>query len=161
MPESKPVMSRAFKVGVWRSYMEVHQRVLAEIGRALDERHRLSVSEFDTLVNIPLDGVRLKVLGERTVLTQSAVSRMCDRLARRGLVTRTPVAEDQRGALVRLTDEGRTLLREAVRTNAEVVERTFTSHLSDDDLVGLGAVLGRLAPEAVDEQCDTPQSRDR
>ncbi|MER6916936.1 MarR family winged helix-turn-helix transcriptional regulator [Streptomyces sp. NPDC000594] len=150
-------MSRAFKVGVWRSYMEIHQRVLTEIARALDERHRLSVSEFDTLVNIPLDGVRLKDLGRRTVLTQSAVSRMCDRLARRGLVTRTPVAEDQRGALVLLTDEGRTLLRAAVRTNAEVVEENFTARLGDEELRALHALLGRLAVEDGGEQCDTPR----
>ncbi|AXU17528.1 MarR family winged helix-turn-helix transcriptional regulator [Streptomyces clavuligerus] len=137
--------------------MEIHQRVLGEIARALDERHRLSVSEFDTLVNIPLDGVRLKDLGSRTVLTQSAVSRMCDRLARRGLVTRTPVPEDQRGALVRLTDEGRELLRAAVRTNAEVVERTFAARLGDADLVALHTILGRVAPEGgTGEECDTP-----
>ncbi|MFJ4685215.1 MarR family winged helix-turn-helix transcriptional regulator [Streptomyces sp. NPDC088789] len=152
MPESGPVVSRAFKVGVWRSFMEVHQRVLTEIARALDDRHRLSVSEFDTLVNIPLDGVRLKDLGKRTVVTQSAVSRMCDRLARRGLLTRTPVPEDQRGALIRLTDEGRTLLRAAVRTNAEVVEKTFSSRISDDDLVALQGLLARLAPDVGTEQ---------
>ncbi|GLF99188.1 MarR family winged helix-turn-helix transcriptional regulator [Streptomyces yaizuensis] len=157
MPDSEPAVPLAFKVGVWRSYMEVHQEVLAEIGRALDERHRLSVSEFDTLVNIPSAGARMKDLGKRTVLTQSAVSRMCDRLAKRGLVTRTPVAEDQRGALILLTDEGRAVRRAAVRTNAEVVDQTFAARLSGADLAALGAILDRFAVAAGAEGCGLPE----
>lgn len=49
-------MSRPFKVGVWRTLMEVHNEVLREIERELADRHRLSVSEFDALVNIPWRG---------------------------------------------------------------------------------------------------------
>ncbi|GII97462.1 MarR family winged helix-turn-helix transcriptional regulator [Sinosporangium siamense] len=148
-------VSRSLKVGVWRSFMEVHNAVLAGIGRELDARHRLSVSEFDLLVNIPLDGTRLKDLKERVVLTQSAVSRMADRLALRGLVSREPIESDQRGALIRLTDEGRTLLRAAVRTNAEVVEHMFADRLDPAELLGLQGVLGRLSAEDHGRGCDT------
>ncbi|MFE2040221.1 MarR family winged helix-turn-helix transcriptional regulator [Streptomyces sp. NPDC059477] len=137
--------------------MEVHQRVLGEIERELAERHRLSVSEFDTLVNIPLAGTRLKDLKERIVLTQSAVSRMADRLAQRGLVTRTPIEEDQRGALIQLTEEGRKLLRAAVRTNAEVVERAFAGRLSGQELDMLYGVLARLEPGEHPADCDTSE----
>ncbi|QDY80711.1 MarR family transcriptional regulator [Streptomyces qinzhouensis] len=140
-------MSRSFKVGVWRSFMEIHHAVLGEIERKLSDRHRLSVSEFDALVNIPLAGTRLKELQERIVLTQSAVSRMADRLERRGLVTRAPVEGDQRGAMIELTEEGRKLLRAAVRTNAEVVESMFTDRLSKEELLALHGVLRRLKPE--------------
>ncbi|MCX4662617.1 MarR family winged helix-turn-helix transcriptional regulator [Streptomyces uncialis] len=148
-------MSRPFKVGVWRTLMEVHNEVLREIERELADRHRLSVSEFDALVNIPLAGTRMKDLKHRIVLTASAVSRLCDRLSQRGLVTRTPVEEDQRGALIQLTDEGRKLLRAAVRTNAEVVERMFADRLTPDELRMLGGVLGRLRSGEGPEACDT------
>jgi DNA-binding MarR family transcriptional regulator len=134
--------------------MEIHQAVLKEIERELAERHRLSVSEFDALVNIPLAGTRLKDLKGRIVLTQSAVSRMADRLAQRGLVTRTPIEEDQRGALIRLTDDGRSLLRAAVRTNAEVVERMFAGRLSPEELMSLHGILGRLEIPGHPEECD-------
>ncbi|MFE0425692.1 MarR family winged helix-turn-helix transcriptional regulator [Streptomyces sp. NPDC058953] len=150
-------MSRLYKVGVWRSFMEIHQAVLGEIERELAARHRLSVSEFDTLVNIPLAGIRLKDLRERTVLTQSAVSRMADRLQARGLVVRTPIEEDQRGAMIQLTDEGRKLLRAAVRTNAEVVERLFADRLSREELVALRGLLGRLASGESPAEGDTAE----
>ncbi|MFF8955579.1 MarR family winged helix-turn-helix transcriptional regulator [Streptomyces sp. NPDC014894] len=156
MPRTDPVtVSRPFKVGVWRSFMEIHNAVLREIERELGDRHRLSVSEFDALVNIPLAGTRLKDLKERIVLTQSAVSRLCDRLAQRGLVTRTPIEEDQRGAMIQLTEAGRKLLREAVRTNAEVVERSFSGRLSQDELLELHRVLGRLRAGDGPRECDT------
>ncbi|MFI1866076.1 MarR family winged helix-turn-helix transcriptional regulator [Streptomyces jumonjinensis] len=135
--------------------MEVHHAVLRAIEQELDARHRLSVSEFDTLVNIPLDGTRLKELKERIVLTQSAVSRMCDRLAQRGLVTRTPIEEDQRGAMIRLTEEGRRLLRAAALTNAEVVDRMFAGRLSPEELLSLDGMLGHLKPREHARDCDS------
>ncbi|MEU0989978.1 MarR family transcriptional regulator [Streptomyces sp. NPDC005953] len=156
MSQSNPATaSRSFRVGVWRSFMEIHHAVLREIERELADRHRLSVSEFDALVNIPLDGARLKDLKERIVLTQSAVSRLCDRLAQRGLVARTPIEEDGRGALIELTEEGRALLRAAVLTNAEVVERSFASRLSSDQLASLRGTLDALQTVDGVRECDT------
>ncbi|MET8826238.1 MarR family transcriptional regulator [Streptomyces sp. NPDC004610] len=157
MPGKATTPSKAFRVGVWRSFMEVHQQVLGEIEKALAEQHRLSISEFDTLVNIPLAGTRLKDLKERIVLTQSAVSRLADRLAQRGLVTRTPIEEDQRGALIQLTDEGRKLLRAAVRTNADVVEQSFAGRLSPEELELLHGILVRLGPGGHPAECDTTE----
>ncbi|MFF1913657.1 MarR family winged helix-turn-helix transcriptional regulator [Streptomyces sp. NPDC058239] len=127
--------------------MEVHNSVLREIEHELAERHRLSISEFDTLVNIPLDGTRLRELKDRVVLTQSAVSRLCDRLADRGLVTRSRLEEDMRGAMIHLTDAGRKLLRNAARTNAEVVERAFADRLTQTQLDSLREILDQLSTE--------------
>lgn len=45
--------SRQFKVGVWRGLMEVHTAVMGELERELELHHRLTVNEFDALVNIP------------------------------------------------------------------------------------------------------------
>lgn len=146
--------SRAFKVGVWRSLMEVHNTVLRKIEHELAERHRLSISEFDTLVNIPLKGTRLRELKDRVVLTQSAVSRLCDKLADRGLITRSPLEEDARGAMIHLTDAGRKVLRNAARTNAEVVERTFADRLSQTQLESLHEILDQLNTEHHPEGCD-------
>ncbi|MFG2525216.1 MarR family winged helix-turn-helix transcriptional regulator [Streptomyces sp. NPDC048527] len=149
--------SRAFKVGVWRSLMEVHNTVLREIEHELAERHRLSISEFDTLVNIPLKGTRLRELKDRVVLTQSAVSRLCDKLADRGLITRSPLEEDARGAMIHLTDAGRKVHRNAARTNAEVVERTFADRLSQTQLESLHEILAQLNTEHHPEGCDVTE----
>ncbi|MFF4795679.1 MarR family winged helix-turn-helix transcriptional regulator [Streptomyces sp. NPDC001276] len=145
MSRTRPATgTRAFKVTVWRTFLQVQHDVLGEIEKELAERHRLSVSEFDTLVNIPLGGIRLRELKKQVVLTQSAVSRLCDRLVDRGLVSRSPVADDARGATIRLTGAGRKLIRSAARTNAEVVERMFADRLSQAQLESLHEILAQL-----------------
>lgn len=140
-------VARQFSVGVWRSVMEVHAAVLCVIARALEERHRMSVSEFDTLINIPRDGARMRELRDRVVLSQSALSRLVDRLERRGLVTREDVSGDSRAVHVRLTDEGRKLTLMAARTNAEVVEREFAHRLSPAELDAVHTIFGRMRHE--------------
>ncbi|WP_016699789.1 MarR family winged helix-turn-helix transcriptional regulator [Actinoalloteichus spitiensis] len=132
------------RVGVWRSLMEVHSSVLRELERELTARHGLSVSEFDTVVNIPTGGVGLSELTGRVVLSQSAVSRLVDRLTRRGLLERTAAPEDSRAVRVRLTSLGRRVQVAAIRTNAEVVERCFAGRLSEEELQVLGAAFDRI-----------------
>ncbi|MGQ5638914.1 MULTISPECIES: MarR family winged helix-turn-helix transcriptional regulator [unclassified Streptomyces] len=133
-----------FLSGLWRSMMEIHNAVLRDIESELAKHHRISLNEYDTLVNIPPQGIRLRELKNRVVLTQSAVSRVCDRLVERGLVTRLPVAEDARGAVIQLTDVGRDLQRRAARTDAEVLEGAFASRLSRAQLESLRDILVQL-----------------
>jgi DNA-binding MarR family transcriptional regulator len=139
--------SRQFKVGVWRALMEVHAAVLREIETELACRHGLTVSEFDALVNIPRDGTRVRELTERVVLSQSATSRLLDRLERRGFVAREGAVDDSRSVVIRLTAEGRKVIRAAARTNAHVVERAFADHLTPEELGILDAAFTRLGAE--------------
>ncbi|MEV6655061.1 MarR family transcriptional regulator [Streptomyces sp. NPDC051219] len=140
--------SRQFKVGVWRGLMEVYTAVMGELERELELHHRLAVNEFDALVNIPPGGTRVRELTERVVLSQSATSRLVDRLERRGLVARESAVDDSRSVVIRLTDEGRKVIRAAIRTNAEVVERAFINHLTPQELVIIDAAFTRLRAEA-------------
>lgn len=136
--------SRQAKVGVWRSLMEVHEAVLREIESALAARHQMSVSEFDTLVNVPRTGVRLRELTDRVVLSQSAVSRLVERLERRGYLEREAVLGDSRAFHVRLTERGRKAIKSAARTNAEVVERLFADRVAPEELRVLDTIFTRL-----------------
>lgn len=137
--------SRRFKVAVWRSLMEVHQEVLAQIEIELEREHGLSGKEFDTLINIPTAGVRFRNLRERVILSQSALSRLVDRLETKGLVDRTPSEDDSRGIEIELTNAGRELARSAARTNAAVVERCFADRLSTEELETLSGIFTRLS----------------
>ncbi|MDV6012203.1 MarR family transcriptional regulator [Haloechinothrix sp. LS1_15] len=126
--------------------MEVHQAVLGELETELT-KHGLTVSEFDTLINIPRDGAPMRELRDRVVLSQSALSRLVDRLERRELITREPLAEDTRAVVLALTAEGRKLARAAARTNAAVVERSFGDRLSEHELATMRTALARLKDE--------------
>jgi DNA-binding MarR family transcriptional regulator len=131
--------------------MLVYAAVLRTLGAELEERHGLSVNEFDALVNIPGEGLRHRDLTERVILSQSALSRLLDRLEARGLIERHSTTDDARGVEIRLTRAGRRLQVQAVRTNASVVEREFTGMLTDTELTVLGECLPRVARSAAAE----------
>jgi DNA-binding MarR family transcriptional regulator len=51
----------------------------------------------------------MKELGERTPMSQSAVSKVVDRLEKAGLLTRESCADDRRSLYLKLTAAGRKL----------------------------------------------------
>ena len=88
----------------------------------------LPVKEYDvlfTLSRCPSGWLRLNELNDNVLLSQSSLSRLVERLEKRGLVERTPAPDDGRGILIRLTDAGRDLQkqigREHVRDIAALV----------------------------------------
>ncbi|MFJ3877072.1 MarR family winged helix-turn-helix transcriptional regulator [Streptomyces sp. NPDC090077] len=80
------------------------------------------------------EGANLRTLGDVLGSRPPSVTRLCDRLEAMGLLVRSPHPSRRREVEVRLTPPGRALLAE--RRAVQVRE--------------LSAVLGRMAPEAVD-----------
>lgn len=94
----------------------------------------LAVNEYDvlfTLSRCPSGWLRLNELNDNVLLSQSSLSRLVERLEKRGLVERMPAPDDGRGVLVKLTDEGAQLQkqigREHVREIAELVAPALTA----------------------------------
>jgi DNA-binding MarR family transcriptional regulator len=140
--ESSPMRTRD-RVEVWRSLMEVHGVVLAEIERQLRAAHQLTAREFDALINIPEAGVQMKDLTGRVLLSQSATSRLIARLQQRGLVSRSEVAGDSRAALLHLTGTGQALVREAAHTNAAAMDAALGSKLTAAEMRTLGRLMDK------------------
>ncbi|MFS0716984.1 MarR family winged helix-turn-helix transcriptional regulator [Arthrobacter sp. 1P04PC] len=94
----------------------------------------LAVNEYDvlfTLSGCPTGWLRQNELNDHVLLSQSSLSRLVERLEKRGLVERRPAPNDGRGVLVRLTDTGRELQkqigREHVRDIAALVSPALTA----------------------------------
>ena len=94
----------------------------------------LAVNEYDvlfTLSRCPSGWLRLNELNDNVLLSQSSLSRLVDRLEKRGLVARMPAPDDGRGVLLKLTEEGAALQkeigREHVRDIAELVAPALTA----------------------------------
>lgn len=89
------------------------------------------------------DGLPTLTIGERMIEQTPGVTRLVDRLERKGLVARTPCPKDRRRVFCRITDKGLELLKgldEPVnRWDAQAV-----SVLAPADLDSLISLLDRL-----------------
>src|SRR5258708_38069784 len=103
-----------------------HAAACAALERELGERHGLRISDFEVLERLAeSDGRKFRAqdLAEAVHLSQSALSRLVDRLARHGLVERCGCDVDRRGVYVVLTEAGEKRHAEAVPTHRDVLAR--------------------------------------
>lgn len=107
----------------WRSIQSAYFRTAGAIDRELEARFDIGLNEFeilDLVADSADSACRMKQLGERTPMTQSAMSKVVDRLQKAGLLTRKSCVEDRRSLYLELTDTGRRL-----HADAAAVHRTL------------------------------------
>jgi DNA-binding MarR family transcriptional regulator len=98
------------------------------LGHELDERHGLSLHEFEVLARLASDDHeqhRMQQLADATQLTQSALSRLVSRLEREGLVKRSMCDIDRRGIYACLADRGLERYQEALPTYRAVLAESL------------------------------------
>jgi DNA-binding MarR family transcriptional regulator len=120
-------------VTAWREMAAWHATACAALDRELGERHGLGVSDFEVLERLAESKerkFRAQDLAEAVHLSQSALSRLVDRLARHGLVERCGCEGDRRGIYVVLTEAGERRHDEAVPTHREVLTRTLPAAMT-------------------------------
>ena len=116
----------------WRAIAASHAAACAALERELGKRHGLGVSEFEVLDRLAESGhheFRSQELADAVHLSQSALSRLIDRLEKNGLVERCLCGEDRRGIYVTLTPAGRERHAEAAPTHREVLASVLPAGL--------------------------------
>src|SRR4029453_9333961 len=99
----------------------------------------ISLNEYDVLFNItraPGRRLRLKELNRSVLITQPRGRRLVDRLAGRGLVTKTHDPEDGRGTIVAITEEGFALFRRVAFSHMGAINRHVGTALARARLRG-------------------------
>ena len=116
-------------VGEWHEILDRHARVSCALTHALEHQHGLGMSEFEVLERLASEGdcsVRVAEIADHVHLSQSALSRVIDRLEKHGLVKRGVCENDRRAIFAELTDEGRERYEAARPTHREVLERELS-----------------------------------
>ena len=122
-------MGRAGLVDEWRRLLDRHAVVSGALEKALQDQHRIGLSEFETLdrlVDARCENYRMNDLSRDIHLSQSALSRAVARLEREGLVRRSMCDDDRRGVFVCLTEKGKQLHDAALPTHREVLRTTWS-----------------------------------
>lgn len=115
-------------VGEWRQLLDRHAAVSCALEKALQERHGIGLSEFETLdrvVDANCGKYRMADLAGDIHLSQSALSRAITRLEKDGLVSRSACENDRRSVFVCLTEKGHEVYDAALPTHREVLETSW------------------------------------
>ncbi len=126
-------------------------RTLEGIAQRHVEGLGLCLSDFGVMEALLHKGpLPVNVLGAKVLLTSGSMTAAVDRLERRGLVGRHDDPNDRRARLVRLTADGRKLIRRMFASHAQAME-TAASVLTVKEratLLSLLRKLGRGAKES-------------
>jgi DNA-binding MarR family transcriptional regulator len=130
----------------WEAMLSVHASLMREFA-AQDVWEDLSVKEYDVLYTLSKcpEPIRLTELNRHVLLSQPALSRMVDRLADRGLVSRSTDPSDGRGVRLALTGQGRAVQRRIGRRHGRSVAKAMLAELSPAELRQLEELCARLA----------------
>ena len=111
----------------------VHSEVTQQLDAELRSAHDLPLTSYEVLLflNGSAEGrLRMSELADSVLLSRSGLTRLVDRLERRGFVRREQCPGDARGSFAVITDAGRETFAAARRTHLAGVRRLFLDRLS-------------------------------
>lgn len=140
MPDARTI------VDAWEALFRAQVAVLRDVSAEFPTG-QLAIVEYDLLFNLsrlPGHRARPRDLHQHLLLSQPSVSRLIDRMADRGYVTKTPDEDDGRGIVVTLTEAGFAAFRRAAPVHAASIVRRFGDALDDEELQTLIRLCDRL-----------------
>ena len=135
---------RRLAIDAWESLFRAQHEVFEEISG--DFGDGLSQAEYDVLLTVTRGAdqtARLRDVTANMLISQPSVSRLVDRMAARGLISKCPDPEDGRGALVRATDDGAAAFRRVAALHGRAIAERM-SLLSDAELAQLRDLTSKL-----------------
>lgn len=104
----------------------------------------LTSSQFDIIATLGnTEGMSCKELGEKTFITKGTMTGVLDRLELKGLLIRSPVQEDRRLYLIKLTDKGQDLFEQVFPLHLHHMQQYF-DHIGEDTVQQLGHVCEKV-----------------
>ena len=130
----------------WESVLQAHATLMKRFA-AQDIWTDLSMREYDVLYTLSkcTAPIRITELNRHVLLSQPALSRLVDRLAARGLVTRDADPADGRSVCLSLTETGREVQRRIGGAHARDVARAVTAALTPAEISDLEMLCSKLA----------------
>ncbi len=139
---------------LWRSWLRLNQELPSALVDQLSRESGLSGADYAVLVPLseaPDGMLRARELGREILWDRSRLSHHLGRMEKRGLVVREECVEDARGAMVRMTGEGRAAIERAAPGHVAATRRHFFDLLSDKEVDVLTKVFDRVLANLGDD----------
>lgn len=118
-------------VDAWRGLEALYATVTEALERELHRRHGINRHEYEVLTHLASVRCRISDVALDVHISQSAASRLIDRLEEMGLASRTICDDDRRGVYACATDEGCVRAEAARETEQAVLRRLLPERLPD------------------------------
>lgn len=131
----------------WARLLKIQRVLLERIERSLKRAGLPPLAWYDVLLELRREkekGLRQYEIGERILLSKHNLSRLLDRLAAKNLIQRCLCTEDGRGNVVKITPDGRALLKEMWPVYARAIRENFSSALQPEEIDALSRFLFKL-----------------
>lgn len=112
----------------WRSMQSAYLATASALDRALNDQFDLGLSEFeilDLMATVDEDECTMRDLLQLTPITQSALSRVVDRLQKAALAERNECSYDRRSMFVGLTAKGASVHAEAKKVYTRMLAQSL------------------------------------
>jgi DNA-binding MarR family transcriptional regulator len=144
---------------LWLRMLSCTTQIETEIRRRLRARFGVSLARFDYMAQLyrKSEGLKMRDLSRRLMVTGGNVTGLTDELERDGLVAREASPNDRRSWIVRLTPEGRRIFSAmAAEHERWIIE--LLGAVDDKDMRQLHAALGRVRVRLLN---DVPSTQEK
>ncbi|AMO22867.1 MarR family transcriptional regulator [Ramlibacter solisilvae] len=134
---------------LWLRLLTCTQIVEKQVRTQLRARFDTTLPRFDLMAQLERapEGLKMKELSRRMMVTGGNVTGITDQLAAEGLVDRVDVEGDRRAYCVRLTAKGRRVFNDMAQQHEQWIVEAFRA-LSDKDIATLYKLLGKVKDHA-------------
>ncbi|MFW2358290.1 MarR family winged helix-turn-helix transcriptional regulator [Hydrogenophaga sp.] len=149
--EARAHSEHAHELRLWLRLLTCSQLIEKRVRAGLREQFDTTLPRFDLMAQLERhpEGLKMKELSHRLMVTGGNVTGITDQLVNEGLVERLDVDGDRRAFRVALTDHGRTTFTAMARQHEEWIVDAFEG-LSPRDLESLHKLLGKVKAHQLD-----------
>jgi DNA-binding MarR family transcriptional regulator len=149
--EARAHSEHAQELRLWLRLLACSQLIEKRVRTQLRERFDTTLPRFDLMAQLERhpEGLKMKELSQRLMVTGGNVTGITDQLVAEGLVERMGVEGDRRAFLVRLTPEGRETFERMAIEHEQWIVQAFEG-LSPRELDQLHKLLGKVKQHQMD-----------
>lgn len=149
--EARAHSEHAQELRLWLRLLACSQLIEKRVRTQLRERFDTTLPRFDLMAQLERhpEGLKMKELSQRLMVTGGNVTGITDQLVAEGLVERMGVEGDRRAFLVRLTPEGRETFERMAVEHEKWIVQAFEG-LSARELDQLHKLLGKVKQHQLD-----------
>lgn len=143
--EARAHSEHAQELRLWLRLLACSQLIEKRVRSGLREQFDTTLPRFDLMAQLERhpEGLKMKELSQRLMVTGGNVTGITDQLVAEGLVVREDNPKDRRAYIVKLTKEGRRVFREWADEHEDWIIRLFEG-LGEKEKEQLYALLAQL-----------------